>query len=55
MPDYVCVTHSSDGGLGSGEAGGVSAAAGAGGCRGPAQQTGHRPAVQRRPTGTLAG
>lgn len=52
----LCVfVSSSDRSVRSGEAGGVSSVAGAGRGRGPAQQERHRPAVQRRPTGTLAG
>ena len=46
---------SSDRSVRSGEAGGLPSVAGAGRGRGPAQQERHRPAVQRRPTGTLAG
>ena len=50
---YVCC--SSDRSLWSGEAGGLSPAARTRRGRGSAQQARHRPAVQRRPTGTLAG
>lgn len=52
---WCLLVSSSDRSVGSGEAGGLSPAAGAGCGRGAAQQAGHRPPVQRRATGTLAG